>query len=125
MSLDVWLNGPAEEVDCACSECGHVHKRKHRETFFEANITHNLNRMAEAAGVYDACWHPEAIGATKAGQLIERLTKGLADLKARPGHFELFNAKNGWGLYKHFVPWVERYLEACKAYPDAEISVSR
>ena len=33
---------------------------------FEANITHNLTKMAANAGVYYACWHPEEINATHA-----------------------------------------------------------
>jgi hypothetical protein len=95
------------------------------EEVYSANITHNLNTMADKAGIYEALWRPEEIGKTKANELIELLEKGLADLKARPEYFETFNASNGWGLYKHFVPFVEKYLEACKEYPNAEISVSR
>jgi hypothetical protein len=34
------------------------------ECVFDANITHNLNKMADAAGIYEACWRPEEIGAT-------------------------------------------------------------
>ena len=37
----------------------------------------------------------------------------------------LQKATNGWGMYEHFVPFVEKYLEACKEYPDAVIEVSR
>lgn len=96
-----------------------------RTEVFSSNITHNLNKMADEAGIYHACWRPDEIGIKKAGDLIPLLEKGLADLKARPEHFEQFNAENGWGLYKHFVPWVEKYLEACRDYPDAEVSVSR
>ena len=58
-------------------------------------------------------------------QLIEPLTKGLALLKSDPERFEAFNSPNGWGMYKHFVPFVERYLEACKEHPDADVGVSR
>ena len=53
------------------------------------------------------------------------IEKGLADLKARPEHFKTFNSPNGWGMYEHFVPFVEKYLEACKEYPDAIVGVSR
>lgn len=94
-------------------------------TVFSANITHNLNGMAEAAGIYKECWRPEEIGITKAGQLIESLKAGLERLCADPGKFEKFNAPNGWGLYKNFVPWVKSYLEACMDYPEADVSVSR
>lgn len=90
-----------------------------------ANITHNLTKMADAAGIYEVLWRPEEIGIKTASELIEPLEKGLADLNARPAYFEQFNAPNGWGLYKHFVPFVEKYLEACKQHPDAEVRVSR
>ena len=94
-------------------------------TVFSSNITHNLVEMAEEAGIYKALWRPEEIGITKASQLIEPLWVGLSLLKSDPARFEKFNAPNGWGMYEHFVPFVEEYLGACKANPDAEVSVSR
>jgi hypothetical protein len=95
------------------------------EEVYSANITHNLGEMAQAAGIYRILWRPDEIGITKAAELIEPLTEGLARLKADPDHFEQFNAPNGWGLYKHFVPFVEGYLEACKEHPEADVSVCR
>ena len=92
---------------------------------YSANITHNLGKMADAAGIYKALWRPEEIGITKASELVTPLTEGLAKLKADPAYFEQFNASNGWGMYEHFVPFVEQYLEACKAHPNATVSVSR
>lgn len=92
---------------------------------YEANITHNLGEMAEKAGIYKALWRPEEINAVHAKDIIDILEKGLTDLKARPEHFKMFNSPNGWGMYEHFVPFVEKYLEACKEYPDAVIEVSR
>ena len=92
---------------------------------YSANITHNLNKMAEAAGIYEALWRPEEIGITQAGQLIEPLSIGLEKLKADPMYYSQFNASNGWGMYEHFVPFVEKYLEACQANPDAQVSVWR
>ncbi len=92
---------------------------------YSSNITHNLNKMADAAGIYKALWYPGEIGITKAEQLIAPLTDGLAALKADPEKFEQFNAPNGWGLYKHFVPFVEEYLAACIENPSATIRVSR
>lgn len=92
---------------------------------YEANITHNLGKMASEAGIYKALWRPEEAGITTAEQLIGPLTDGLALLKSDPARFEEFNAENGWGLYKHFVPFVENYLEAAKKNPDAEIWISR
>lgn len=125
MSLDVWLSGPSETAPCACPRCGNDHVATREPELFSSNITHNLNRMAEAAGIYEALWRPEEIGVAKAHQLIPLLTEGLAKLKADPAHYETFNAANGWGLYVHFVPFVEEYLDACKSYPDADVRVSR
>ena len=95
------------------------------ECVFDANITHNLNKMADEAGIYEACWRPEEIGATKASDIIPILEKGFEDMKARPEHYKQFDSPNGWGLYIHFLPWVETYLNACREYPDAIIEVSR
>ena len=92
---------------------------------YSANITHNLVDMALEAGLYQQLWRPEELGITKAGDLIQPLTVGLALLKSDPTRFEKFNASNGWGLYKHFVPFVEKYLRACQDNPDAEVNVSR
>src|SRR6266496_3980933 len=41
------------------------------------NITHNLNTMADAAGIYKHLWRPEELGITKAGELIAPLAAGL------------------------------------------------
>ena len=95
------------------------------EEVFDANITHNLNKMADKAGIYYACWRPEEIGAIKAKDIIPLLEKGYEDMKERPDYFKQFNSPNGWGTYKNFLPWVEKYLEACKKYPEADIWVDR
>lgn len=97
----------------------------HFNEVFERNITHNLGAMANNAGVYNALWRPDENGFVKAKDIIEILEKGLKKLKDNPKEFEKDNAKNGWGLYEHFVPFVEAVLEACKEYPNALIEVSR
>ena len=102
-----------------------VYLYKEEERVFDANITHNLNTMADKAGIYQALWRPEEIECTKAGEIIEILENGLADLKERPDYFKQFNASNGWGMYEHFIPFVEEYLNACKANPESTIEVSR
>jgi len=95
------------------------------DDLYWGNITHNLGKMAGKAGIYKALWRPEEIDATKASDIIPLLEKGLADLKARPEYFKKFDSPNGWGLYIHFVPFVEEVLNACKQYPEAKIDVSR
>ena len=122
MSLDVSLYSK-ERKTVMCYHCMHEHEEQ--EQLYTANITHNLGDMADKAGIYMALWRPGEIGAKYAKDIIEVVERGLADLKTRPEYFEQFNSPNGWGLYKHFVPFVESYLDALKKYPDAEIHVSR
>lgn len=92
---------------------------------FDYNITHNLNTMAMEAGVYQYLWRPDEIGITKAAELIEPLTIGLATLENDPVHFKKLNPENGWGRYEDLVEFVRSYLKACKENPDAEIYISR
>ena len=106
MSLDIYLYKDGQEVHWG-------------------NITHNLNTMANEAGIYPALWRPEEIGAVKASDLVDILMTGLHALVDRPSYFKGFNATNGWGRYEHLVEFVSNYLEACVAHPDATIKVSR
>jgi len=109
MSLDVYL----------------IENQGDTEYLYHRNITHNLGRMADAAGIYEAVWRPEEIGLKIAGELAPLLKEGIAKMKADPEHFKQFNAKNGWGVYEHFLPWLEDYLAACEEHPNALIDVCR
>lgn len=113
MSLDVYLT----REPCPC--CGRG------DEGFSANITHNLGRMADAAGIYGVVWRPEENGIQRAGQLVEPLRDAIAKMKADPAQFRQHDAPNGWGRYEHFVPWLEEYLAACEADPDARVRASR
>jgi len=92
---------------------------------FQSNITHNLGKMAEAAGIYGALWRPEENGFVYARDVITVLADGLAELRANPTKYEAFNSENGWGLYKHFVPFVQEILTECINYPNARIRACR
>lgn len=107
MSLDVYLT---KEAPCEV---------------YTSNITHNLGAMAEEAGIYKHLWRPEELNITKAAQLVEPLAAAVALMKADPERFKKHDAKNGWGLYEHFVPFVEQYLAACREHPEADVRVSR
>jgi len=96
-----------------------------RNTVHDQNITHNLGKMAEEAGIYDVVWRPEENGIETAAQLIKPLSKAIKEMKKDPERFKTFNSENGWGLYKHFLPWLEEYLEACIDHPEATVSASR
>ena len=125
MSLDVYLEVGEERIeDCPhCEGCGKLNRG--REEVFDYNITHNLTRMAEAAGIYKYLWRPDEIGITKASQLIEPLRGGLQVLRSDRERLEKYNPENGWGDYHGLVRFVTNYLNACEDRPDADVRVSR
>ena len=116
-----------------------------RESLYNANITHNLGKMADEAGLYEALWRPyqlkegynipekdyeaeykfEEENPVKANEIISIIEKGLKDMKARPKYYETFNSPNGWGMYEHFIPFIENYLEALKEYPESFVECDR
>ncbi len=126
MSLDVYLNS-SETIDeeCICSCCDNIHIRKSPSCVYRANITHNLGKMANAAGIYTPLWRPEEMAAVIARDLIWVLEDGLKKLIKDPDEYEKYNSPNGYGMYEHFVEFVSEYLEACKKFPEALIEVSR
>jgi hypothetical protein len=126
MSLDVYLHDPEPAGESTCEACGGTGKvGAAHSPLFDANITHNLTRMADAAGIYQHLWRPEEIGITKAHQLAQPLRDGLARLRSDPDRFKTFNPENGWGSYDGLVRFVVKYLAACEEYPDADVSASR
>lgn len=126
MSLNIYLESPDNHtVECVCVHCGHTHTYEERDTLYEANITHNLNHMAEVAGFYRELWRPEECGIVLAGQLVEPLLHGIKRLKSNPDHYRPYSAKNGWGTYEQFIPWLEELLAACEEYSEALVRVSR
>lgn len=92
---------------------------------YQANITHNLGKMADAAGIYDAMWRPDEHGMTHARHLIEPLSAGLERLRADPAKFREHNPSNGWGDYDGLVRFTSEYLDACRQYPEATVRASR
>lgn len=131
MSLDVYLKDPSSTY--------------RTEPLYRGNITHNLAKMAEKAGVYNALWRPyrlvdgydtlngdydsemkfeESVNIC-ANDLIDIIEKGLIDLKNRPDYYKQFNSPNGWGIYENFVSFIEKYLLALKEFPESIVSVWR
>ena len=121
MGLSVRLIGGMEFKYCHCCESSSWVESE----VYDANITHNLNTMAKEAGIYEALWNPIENEWFIADDIIDILQNGLAILKAKPDYYKSFNSPNGWGTYKYFVPFVEKYLNACIKYPDAKISIDK
>ena len=109
MSLDIYLYYEVEpEV---------------RQTVYDANITHNLGDMAQAAGIYDALWHLKHVH--NAGDLAAVLEDGIRDMKRNPAWYNQHDAESGWGTYEQFLPWLIELHAACVVYPNAKLEVSR
>jgi len=111
------------------------------------NITHNLGNMASKVIIsdnkygkvtlYDILWRPyrlHQIGdddkrqydyMIPAYELIEPIKKGLEILKSDKKYFSKFNSPNGWGLYEHFVPFLEKYYNCIKDMPYLYVETSR
>lgn len=101
-----------------CQHCG-TH-------LFSKNITHNLNEMAEACGLYDVLWHASSVVdgkpvQPKASTLTDQIEKGLQELIADPEKYKQYNPDNGWGDYDGLVEFAATCLEACKQFPDAAV----
>lgn len=94
------------------------------DELYSANITHNLNKMAKAAGIYEHLWRPDEIGVEIAHQLIEPLTIGLGKLMSDPEYYRTYNPENSWGDYDGLCEFVFNYIKACQKYPDAKVEVS-
>jgi len=116
MSLDFM----ATRTEGFCKCCG-----REPEYILDVNITHNLNTMAEEAGLYKALWRPDEQGWKQLKDIIPILEKGLKDLKDRPEHYKTFNPENGWGTYKYFVYFVEKILECGRENSEAFIEINR
>lgn len=138
MSLDVGLY----RIKYVSYDMVNFHEEK--EELYGANITHNLNVMAEQAGIYKALWRPyqlhkdyvysedykiemafEDLVTIIATDIIDVIEQGLDLLKNRPDYFSKFNSPNGWGTYVHFVQFVKKYLAALKQYPNSIVIVDR
>lgn len=131
MSLDITI------YNNFCEHCGHG------EHVFDINITHNLGKMATAAGIYEAMWRPHLLYTDKiivdnneeneleesvtviAGDLIPHLQKGIDSLELKPNEYKKLNPENGWGDYYGLLKTAKELLTACTNYPNAKVEVSR
>ena len=92
---------------------------------FNRNITHNLSKMAHAAGLYEAIWRPEEINVYKASDLVPIIEAGLRNLINNKDELVKLSPKNGWGSYECLLDFVQEYLENCRIYPESKINVWR
>jgi transposase-like protein len=108
----------------------------YRLTVFEGDITHNLVPMWNRAGVYDALYESQG---ECAGNILEVLRNGLADMEQNADVYRsldppngwdenvevyrLLNPPNGWGDYDGALRFLREFSGACEKYPKARIEV--
>jgi len=97
-------------------ECEHCD-----QTVYEANITHNLAKIALELGIYDCLWGDEAV---YADELIQPLTEAIRLMTVKPDDYRIHDAPNGWGTMDQFLPWCTKLLEQCTKHPDMIITIS-
>jgi hypothetical protein len=88
------------------------------------NITHNLNNMAKAVGLYEILWPPKSADMVSASRMTPILENGIKELESDPDKYRAFDAPNGWGKYEDFIRFCRELLHQCKKYPDAVIERS-
>ena len=123
MSLDLYIESRGEiEQACACSTCGNEHGFKRRQDYFSSNITHNLSKMFDEAGVDDILWHGDG---RVAGSVVDRLREAERIMLDDPPRFQKHNPENGWGDYEGALRFLRAVIEACVANPEGVIRCSR
>ncbi len=103
--------------------------------FYSGNTTHNLTKMADKADLYECLWRPyrllgieeddEYTAKIYAENISSKIKEGLDKLLSEPEYYKQFDSPNGWGLYIHFIKFVQNYYDACIKYPRALVNASR
>lgn len=125
MSLDFYIHS-SDRVTVEqgpCPHCGQAMPAQTEEPMlFSANITHNLYRMWQEAGVHNVLYESHG---KRAAEIRETIAEGVAAMACEPERFRTFDASNRWGTYENALPWLRSVLSACTEYPDGVIRISK
>lgn len=89
------------------------------------NITHNVNVIAQEAGVYDFIWRADEIGIKHAKDNIRNLRSALSCFYVNYDSLAMLNPSNGWGSLDGLIDFTKAYLDACVEFPNAKIITDR
>lgn len=95
------------------------------ESMWSANMTHNLNKIAIEAGVYECLWRPDEIGVKYARDNISNLRFALGFFYSKYDELKKLNPPNGWGDIDGLIEVTQDFLKACMEYPNAIIECDR
>lgn len=99
---------------------------------FDINITHNLNNMAKALGVYEILWRPEEL-AEKAGvdkiyvkNFIKPINEAIEELTSNIDYYqEKYGPENGWGSAEVLLEDLRKIRQAIEDNPNGYFEASR
>lgn len=90
------------------------------------NITHNLNKMAMEAAIYEPLWRPEEVWAdARAADLEPLLREAIPEIIRNRDEYAEFDAPNGWGTIDDFIRFIREVHSACVAYPTSYVRACR
>lgn len=92
-----------------------------RQTVYMGNYTHNVRRMWELVGVYEALYKSD--GAT-ARDLIPVFKEGCKTMRRRIAECRSMNPSNGWGDADGALRFLGKTTAACLRYPNAKVGIS-
>tara|TARA_R100000935_G_C2821892_1_gene160208 strand:- start:1110 stop:1430 length:321 start_codon:yes stop_codon:yes gene_type:complete len=95
------------------------------ESMWSGNMTHNLNKIAIEAGVYECIWRPDEIGVKYARDNISNLRFALGIFYSKYDELKKLNPSNGWGDIDGLIEVTQDFLKACMEYPEAIIYCDR
>lgn len=111
----------------------YIKNKKKEDREWVANITHNMNKMAQKIFVsenketlYDYVWRPEELGREiDTDEMKNVLTKGICIMISKRKSLLRYEPENGWGSYDSFLKFLIEYKEACEDNPGYIIEASR
>lgn len=98
---------------------------------FDANITHNLGKMADQVKLsngmtlYQVLWRPDENGLKYARDMVDLLQEGWLAVLRDHDSLVQFNPDNSWGSVEALEKFLYNYRIACWDNPSAELRVSR
>jgi len=95
------------------------------ENVFCENITHNLNKMAREADLYQVMWCPEELDIEVASDAVTPLISGIQKLVHYQNEMEKLNPENGWGNFDNLLNVATNYLNAALRYPESNVTACR
>lgn len=101
-------------------------------TVFDINITHNLNEMARALGVYEILWRPDELAENAmvdkiyVKNFLKPINGSIEELATNMDYYQSeYGPKNGWGSAETLLKDLRLIRNAIEENPDGYFVASR